>query len=310
MSQFKKFSNDILNFIFSTQEFSLEKEDNHLFYPIDLTFTLLNKKFYYSPIDQEGIPYKLYASVGKQYNPTRVAAYGLANLNDFLKSKNENSKKHFLNCADWFMKETSARYHYHFDWNSLKAPWISCMAQGEAASVLVRAYKLTNQESYLLQAKKSLDPFFRPITDNGVQSYLPDGKSLFIEEYPDENPSHVLNGFLYALIGLIDYCQATSDKNYENLLQDLIESLDKNIHLWSRGQWSLYDIPVDGKLNYCTASYHHLQISQLRWINQYYSLESVDNIIHLWQKGLNSPMVRIYAMIKKITFRMLNRAQR
>lgn len=306
----RKILRDIKKYIFSTDDFSLAKYNDGFRYPVDLEFTLEEQGFYYRPVDESGIPYKVYASVGRQYNPTRIAAYALAHYNSYIGDQSQFKKQIFLKCADWFLERSTARYEYNFDWEDLKAPWISCMAQGEAASVLVRAYKLTGNNAYLEQAEKSLEPLYCSIDEGGVQSKLSDG-SLFVEEYPSKNPTHVLNGFLYTLIGLGEVADVTGSQKHKELFSQLIASLRHNIGLWSYRKWSLYEDPATANgINYCTPSYHNLQLSQLKWLCQRVDAPEIEKFLVVWEGGLSSLSSRLCAFCGKVYFRLLNRAQR
>lgn len=306
----KKIVRDLQKYLLGTDEFSFISDMDSGFYPISLSFTLEDFDFYYKPIDGNGVPYKIYESVGKQYNPTRVAAYALSNYNEFLSIGSTECREIFLKCANWFLGFGDARYEYQFDWNDLKAPWISCMAQGEAASVLVRAYRTTNNIAYLDHAEKSLRPFFFSIPEGGVQSKLDDG-SLFLEEYPSRKPTHVMNGFLYAMIGLAEFCDARESNKHISLYMKLIETLNGNVRLWCNGRWSLYEDPaVAGGMNFCTPSYHNLHISQLAWVCARNEMPELRRVVSSWERGLNSLPIRMRALFGKVLFRLLNRAQR
>ena len=78
-----KIAKDIYESIAGYEKYSSPKTKGEQLYPIDLIFTLDNEKEYYSPKDSAGIPIRLYKSVGAKYNPTRVAAFGLANWNKY-----------------------------------------------------------------------------------------------------------------------------------------------------------------------------------------------------------------------------------
>lgn len=306
----KKILKDFFKYFFSTVDFSPSPDEFTDSYPLDLSFTLINEHEYYWPKDDVGIPYRVYSSVGKQYNPTRIAAYALAHFNRYLTNETDTDKHIFIKCSDWFLDPDNARYEYKFNWGRLKSPWISCMAQGEAVSVLVRAYKLTGENKYLVQAEKSLAPLFLPISDGGVQSVLPDG-SIFVEEYPSDIPTHVLNGFLYALIGLGEYVDATGSQCHQKLFDNLVCSLCKNIDIWCYAHWSLYeDREKANGLNFCTPSYHNLQITQLKWLNKRVNSPEIQQVIENWEKGLNSFFMRVFALFGKVYFRFKNKAQR
>lgn len=306
----KKILRDLQKYLVGTEEFSFNADPSDNLYPISLAFTLDDSGFYYEPVDKHGIPFKIYQSVGKQYNPTRVAAYALANYNRFIEQGCEGSRDTFIKCANWFLGFDDAKYQYHFDWDDLRAPWISCMAQGEAASVLVRAYRVTADSTYLVHAEKSLNPFFLPISEGGVQSRLDDG-SVFLEEYPSNRATHVLNGFLYAMIGLHEFCGSCESEKHKALFMQLIESVSNNIGKWSSGTWSLYEDPsVKGAENFCTPSYHNLHISQLKWVCARMESPELRKVISSWESGKDSLPVRIRALWGKVLFRLSNQAQR
>jgi hypothetical protein len=305
---FVKIFKDISKYIIGTDEYSYIKDDK--MYPIDLAFTLKNIQYFYEPFDTQGIPCVEYGSVGIQYNPTRIASFGFSNFNDFILTKSEVSKENFSSMLNWFFNNEKARYYYNFNLNNLKAPWISCMAQGEAASILIRGYYLTNNEKYLVKAKQALEPFFISIKNGGVSSLI-DNKLLFLEEYPEEFPEHVLNGFLYSLIGLIEYYKVTKDEEYIKLINTLMNTLEKKIEFWGASTWSYYQVPLYGKSNNCcTPGYHNLHISQLKYVVDYKKSEILNDKIKKWEKGKKSFTIRISAMVCKITHRYYNKTQR
>jgi hypothetical protein len=84
----------------------------------------------------------------------------------------------------------------------MHAPWISAMAQGQAMSVLVRAYSQTHDRAQLDAAVRALGPFASTVDAGGVTDDW-DGATWY-EEYPVADPQHVLNGFEFTLLGLHD----------------------------------------------------------------------------------------------------------
>ncbi|MCF0126783.1 MAG: hypothetical protein HUJ68_13715, partial [Clostridia bacterium] len=109
--------------------------------------------------DDDGIPY----SSDRGYNPVTIAQYALS----FWGTNNSADVVSFLNVADFLCAhlEPSGGFPYTFDFTmheiELKAPWYSCMAQGQLLSVLSRAYLYTSDIKYLNAGYKVYD-FIKP----------------------------------------------------------------------------------------------------------------------------------------------------
>lgn len=312
-----KVANDVKKYLFGIREFNYIESGKSMLYPIDLEFTLENEQAYYYPKDKDGIPQKHYRSVGLTYNPTRVSAYGLSHWNRYQQTRNNVSLEKFKTVLNWFMqKHSGGKWYYNFNWGNLKAPWISCMSQGEAISILVRGYILTNNIKYLEIAILALKPFYETVNNGGVLSEI-DEHSIFFEEYPEDDSKHVLNGYLYALIGIIELEKVMNEKqtSYENvrsLLTEAINSLEENISRWDLGYWSVYDLYNENNSvrNACTISYHCLHISQLKFIGTVLNNDKILNVSKKWESYINNPFNRIRALIMKSYFRYKNPAQR
>jgi hypothetical protein len=118
-------------------------------------------------------------------------------------------------------------FPYNFNWSLhqnkydiLNRPWYSGIAQGQALSVFVRLYRITNDKKYLDVAEKvfksflytknlNYDPWIALIDEQGF---------YWIEEYPCESPTHVLNGFLHGIFGLYDYYLITNSAECKKIL--------------------------------------------------------------------------------------------
>ena len=316
----KKFSKDILEFLIVKKKYNLKIDDSKAIYPVDLDFTLEDEVNYYHPFDEYGIPMKVYASKGTQYNPTRIASYGFAHWGRYQNNSKEIHKNEFMKVLSWFYQNShNGLWFYEFEWNTLEKNWISCMAQGEGISILVRGYLLTSDEKYIDLAIRAIEPFKKSIKDNGVASFIK-GDSIFFEEYPTDDPVHVLNGFLYSLIGLIELKEVlgnSADRKLEaseisNLVESAVTSLEKNIHRWDSGFWSYYDLHLEGKRirNISTIIYHMLHITQLKFIATKTSNSHLMGISGKWEEYLNRTNYRMKALTIKIIYRLKNHAQR
>ncbi len=144
----------------------------------------------------------------------------------------------------------------------LRPPWLSGMAQGEAASLLVRLGTLTSDERLLQAAVDALGPMGRLPTDGGVRATLDGG--FFPEEYPTDPPSYVLNGAIFALWGCYDVAHAVDDADARELSEEGIGTLARTIHRFDTGSWSRYDLFPGPTINLSSPAYHDLHIAQLR----------------------------------------------
>lgn len=303
----QKLFHDLSGFLWGNRDFSfLESSLTSWMYPLDLDFTLKRESLYYSPRDKRGIPIRAYLSVGPQYNPTRIAAYALAHFNRYLRTQDERNKRCFLQAAAWFLQSSDGRWTYDYPWAGLSPPWISAMAQGEGISVLVRAWVLTHETRFLEQARKAAVPFTVPVSKGGVRSTLPDG-SLFLEEYPTNPPDHVLNGFLYALIGLLDLQRVDPETASLVCLESLLDTLERNILLWDAGFWSLYDLSyLRTKVpNFVTVSYHNLHVAQLLFLGLMTRRSHLLKVARRWAIFARNPVNRWRAFIGKVRYRLM-----
>jgi heparosan-N-sulfate-glucuronate 5-epimerase len=145
----------------------------------------------------------------------------------------------------------------------LQPPWISAMAQGEGASLLVRLYAETGEEGFADAARRALKPLSIPVSKGGVRALL--GGGPFFEEYPTEPSSFVLNGGIFAMWGCYDVGLGLGDSVAMQDFEDAVDTLARNIERWDTGYWSLYDLfPHPALPNVASAAYHALHITQLR----------------------------------------------
>jgi hypothetical protein len=187
-------------------------------------------------IGPEGVPQVRY-SWGVEDNPITVSHWALQHWSWWLGCGDDDDRGDeadrlvVLRAADWLVSKQRADggFSYHFDTDGggvpMVAPWISAMAQGEAISVLVRAYSTTSDARYLDAARLAVQPFTKTYAQGGVRAEW-DGFTWF-EEYPGDSPKHVLNGFQVALLGLHDL--ATLDPLAAGLFAEGAAALDAKI---------------------------------------------------------------------------------
>jgi len=146
---------------------------------------------------------------GTFYTPVTVAQYGLQAASNEIATGRRADRADALLAADWLVRRQRAgggwRYPFAFTiagFAPLRAGWVSAMAQGQAMSLLWRAYRLRPKAAYRRAAVRALRPFLRPVRGGGVVADF-DGVPWY-EEYPTTPGSYVLNGYLFSLLGLYD----------------------------------------------------------------------------------------------------------
>lgn len=229
----------------------------------------------------EGIPQTVYPH-GTYFNPATIAQYGLQHYSLYLKNQDPVSKDKFLKVANWFVnhQDNHGGWAYRFDhdfypsrMNKLKSPWYSAIGLGNALSVLSRAYFLTRNIKYTQCALKAKTLFTTPSSQNGVLTKFED-RFLFYEECPTDPPSYILNGFMFAIIGLYDLYKATGDKEAKDLYDEGIISLKRMLPLYDLGNRTAYDLThytTDGGYpNVATWGYH---IGHIHLLAALYSIE-------------------------------------
>ncbi len=193
----------------------------------------------------DGVPIVKYPS-GWENNPTTTAQWGLQELDYSIHGRKEH-RVLALRAADWLVKtqQHDGAWVYAFadvntDGQVLTPPWRSALAQGNAMSLLVRIWQVTGQSRYLSAAKRAVAPLQVDTATGGLRATL-NGGTIF-EEYPTlAPPQHVLNGFLFTLIGLHDLA-ATGDRPAGRLYDEGRTTLEANLGRWDQGGLPAYDL--------------------------------------------------------------------
>jgi hypothetical protein len=187
--------------------------------------------------------------------------------------------------------------------HSVRAPWLSALAQGEAASLLTRLYAETGEERFAGAAIRALRPLTVPSRAGGVQGSL-DG-APFPEEYPTTPPSLVLNGGIFATWGCYDVWKGLGEADSGRLFADVVETLACNLLRWDTGHWSRYDLYPYPVMNVASSAYHALHISQLRAMNMIVPRSEFTNGARTFEAYRASRLNRARAFAEKVAFRLV-----
>jgi heparosan-N-sulfate-glucuronate 5-epimerase len=185
----------------------------------------------------------------------------------------------------------------------LQPPWVSAMAQGEAASLLVRVHRETGDDRYADSALRALAPLRVPSGQGGALALL--GGGPFYEEYPTDPPSFVLNGGIFAIWGVYDVSLGLDPDHAGEDFADSLEVLATNIERWDCGYWSLYDLFPHPIPNVASAAYHSLHTVQLRAMQLIAPRPEFERTIANFERYARSRASTARAFATKGSFRMI-----
>jgi heparosan-N-sulfate-glucuronate 5-epimerase len=185
----------------------------------------------------------------------------------------------------------------------LLPPSLSAMAQGQAASVLVRLFAETAADEYAEGALRALEPLYVPTADGGTRALLDGGP--WLEEYPTDPPSYVLNGGIFAIWGLYDVAVGLGDARARAEFDACVDALARNAHRWDTGRWSRYDLfPHPFLVNVASLAYHALHTNQLRAMQRIAPRAEVAAVLARFERYAASRALRARAFAAKSAFRL------
>ncbi len=172
--------------------------------------------------------------------------------------------------------------------------WYSAMAQGLAVSVLLRAHDMTGERSFLDAAGGAVRLLLTPLRGGGCADY---GASAgpFLEECPSDPPSRVLNGAVFALLGLAEWETRTGGRAHQPAARRLAASLSD----YDTGYWSRYDLRFQAP---ATLAYHTLHIALLEVAARLFRLDELAATADRWRGYLHRPSCRLRAAAHKALF--------
>ena len=273
------------------------------------------KAEYTAHLDPNGVPMLDYrAGLGLQYNPIAIAQYALGNHTLWLETKSPERLEKLEAAAQWLVQNLKPNEHgipvwgHDFDWEyveTLVAPWHSGLAQGQGISALLRAHQATLNADYMESALTAFKAFEAEVDQGGV-IYTDSEGNPWIEEYIVSTPTHILNGFIWGLWGVLDLKLATGNKNSASLWERCSTTLASNLDSFDLGWWSLYDQSGTGKLPMIASRfYHSLHITQLEIMAQLTENSTFSDHATLWNAYTHNRIYRTRAFAQKVLFKLL-----
>jgi heparosan-N-sulfate-glucuronate 5-epimerase len=231
------------------------------------------------PRDSNGVALWDYeGSLGKQYYPVTIAQAALRYYNRWYLSSGrlDADREAFFTQVRWLVANQTAdgRWLVYFHWGKQPVPWWSGMAEGLAISALIRAYALTGDSLYLTVIERARDALRRSVKDKGTtQTLTVSGtKIVVIQEYLPGYVQNVLNGWIFALVGLYEAALYLDDDvaAFEFYGPDRgVSAVRTLLPYYDTGSWSFYSLrTLSGAKRGPLAKplYHRIHIDQLRFL--------------------------------------------
>jgi len=180
----------------------------------------------------------------KYYNPCQVAEYAIIRHDKYLLTGEEKYKRSFKKQLDWLKREAviassvGVCWQYHYDSGPERAPWCSAIAQGVAISALLRGYQLFDAREYLELAIQGFRFMHLPVEQGGFR-FSDEDYDLWYEE--DNFRHHILNGHIYALLGIYDLYRVTGKEEYLECFEKGLYSIKERINDFDLGFNTKYD---------------------------------------------------------------------
>jgi len=204
--------------------------------------------------DKDGFPLSVDSQSPEKilyYNPVTTAQYALNQYALFLYGKQDST--HFLQTADHLISLMDAHgaMRYSIEWkfngNDLQPGWVSGLAQGQALSVFARAWALTKDQKYVNAGNSALAFMLIPTENGGTRGNLADldfslSDQTTFEEITCHPDCTILNGFLYALMGLYDWGKTVGNQQAQVAFQEGWTTATHLLPYYDIGGFTAYDL--------------------------------------------------------------------
>ena len=247
--------------------------------------------------DENGVPIEKGRDGQDMRHPITISQMALGVHDVWLSGQEEEDRDRFLRLAKWFEKNQDTSGGWPNPWTYVGEPSLgqySAMAQGEAISVLVRAWKITGAETFLDAARRAFDLLRIPVREGGCAVISAD--DVFLEEYPEDPRNGVLNGWIFAAFGVYDLSLATGAPEVRSILSATVATLARSLDDYDMGYWSWYDV----RGHVASPFYHELHSSLLDAMYVLTDVEVFNDVSLRWRRYGKNRINRGRAMTRKI----------
>lgn len=234
------------------------------------------------------------------YFPTTIIQYGLGHYDLWLETCAEKHREEFLKVAEWLLthQDEIGGWDVFSQLRSEATNKYSAMTQGQATSLLLRAFLGVKEEKYLEVVKKAMNLMLTPVSEGGTSIYQ--GNEVFLEEVPTKKHSLILNGWIFAIFGLLDYTLVINDPDAKQALTATLNTLERHIDVYDRGYWSNYDC----RNAISSPFYHRLHIDLLQTLHELTERNIFSETVEKWTKYERSFYNKARSVSRKIWDKM------
>lgn len=245
---------------------------------------------------------------GIKYNPVMLAQCGLSAYGKWLKTNERIDLSIATAYADKLIELQDQRGAFPYDYThqfyvtkEVSQPgWTSAMAQGQAMSLFVRVFDATGDRKYVESGRLALHYLLTPIDKGGVRTTMADldpslKNYVFFEEHVTKTKdNYILNGYMFALLGLYDWSKLHTENNEDqntanNFFKEGMQTLEKILPYYDADGLSVYDLTHythnNNKL-YVTASYTGVHVYLLHALHSITDSSTVKKYEDKWHNDL------------------------
>lgn len=260
------------------------------------------------PFDEHGIPLvnydERYAAAGLErrdgvpfgvhYTPVTVCIFGFSLLQRVCTQSPDadRARERLLQLSDWLVRSMvplsadAGVWLHEFQVPfaaGVAPPYASGIAQAHGISLLLRVNQLAPDERYLTAVHRAFGALLVDVAQGGV-ACIDDGYT-WLEEWPSSPRSHVLNGFMFAMIAVHDYLSAFGTPAARTLWEQTLRTLEEHLPRFDCGYGSRYDL-LRGLV--VSETYHRLHIDLLHVLDNLSGRAQLHQTADRWATYLQS----------------------
>lgn len=251
----------------------------------------------------DGVPIiEIPALKKRAFFPITILQWGIGSFDRWCEAGSGEMRMQAQAAGQWLMNniEKNGDLDNLFPQTDLNTEYFSAnsaMAYGQALSLLIRLVTYLPDFKEEEKARRVIQLIFDRMNqglEEGGTCSLVNGRPVYYE-CCTKDKNIILNGWIFAIFGLVDYRRYIASKTSGDLLDDAIASLMENVDLFVKSNWTDYDL--NGRI--ASPFYHDLHIAQLLALGMLVNQPTLVDLARRLDKK-NTSGRRAYAVVVKI----------